>query len=235
MSSYKNRNPFSKHTCDNMFNVVVVGDSGVGKSSFLTRYSKSTYNQNFATTVGVDYAFCNIFLPDSTQVKFLVWDTAGQERFRAITMSYYRQAQGIFLMYDCCDMSSLESAKKMWLPSIRRYANTDAKIILVGNKADDIDEARHRGIDTEAIRANAKTFAEQQGIQHIETSAKNNNKVDEAFLSIAKQLKDQTVTRYQAGEMVHIDETQDRSQSMFAKLCTLLSNRSKRRRVRKRR
>ena len=174
-------------------------------------------------------------MPDGTQVKFQVWDTAGQERFRAIAMSYYRQAQGIFLIYDCCDMSSLQSVKKMWLPSIRRYADKDVKIMLVGNKVDDIDDARQRGIDTDAIRADAKAFAQQQGMQLIETSAKTNSQVDAAFLSIAKQLKDQAVSNDKVGQIVHIDEIQQRPGSIFARFCNLLSTRSRRRHAKQRR
>ena len=169
---------------------------------------------------------------DGSQVRLQVWDTAGQERFRAITMAYYRQSQGIFLVYNCCDMSSLENAKTVWLPDIRRYASKNAKIMLVGSKVDNIDATRQKGIDTEAIRAEAKAFAKQNGLFFIETSAKDNRYVDAAFMSLAKELKDQAVSGRRATKTVRVNKS-ERPRSFFAKLCDLLGNNSKRRHPRR--
>lgn len=237
MVSRASKNSSSKQQLDinsaNNFKSIVVGDSGVGKSCFLSRYSKSTFNEKFKTTIGVDYDTCKVGMSDGTQVNLQVWDTAGQERFRAITNAFYRQAQGIFLVYDCCDMSSLENIKNIWFPDARRCGMKDAKIVLVGNKVDNIDVARQKGIDTEAIRAEARAFAEQQGIQLIETSAKQNSKIDDAFLTMARELQDQAASRakeaQKAKQILHIDYP-DRRRSVFAKLCGLLDKMGARRR-----
>jgi len=224
----------SKHiNIGNNFKLVVVGDSGVGKSCFLSRYSKSTYNETYNTTIGVDYDVCDVKMPDDTKVRLQIWDTAGQERFRAITMAFYRQSQGVFLVYDCCDMSSLENVKNHWLPSIRKYSNKDAKIVLIGNKVDGIEVARQKGIDTEAIRAAAKAFADQEGIRLIETSAKHNSKVDLAFFSIANELQAQERENqtHKKNKTVSISiDYPDRPPSIFARLCKLLKPRPRQRR-----
>lgn len=223
------------NTGSSIFKLLVVGDSGVGKSSFLSRYFKSTFKQDLRTTVGVDYDICDIEI-NGKKVTLQVWDTAGQERFRAITRSFYRHAQGIFLVYDCCDIASLENAKNMWLPDIRRYADANAKVVLIGNKMDSVGIARQEGVDTEAIRAQAQAFAKQHGIRFLETSAKDNNHIDTAFLSIAHDLIDQdsnelVVPTNGKTEIVHVDHTveDERPRSAFAKLCDFFKpNRSKR-------
>lgn len=220
--------------CRNNFKLVIVGDSGVGKSCFLSRYTKSKFTTNFCTTIGVDYACCDVNV-NGSDVRLQVWDTAGQERFRAITMSFYRQSHGVFLVYDCCDMKSLENIKSIWLPDIRRHCNKDAKIVLVANKVDNLDLARKKGTNTELIRAEAKAFAEQEGMQFIETSAKDDSNIDTAFLSLATELKKQamskcdTPTLTDAQRGFHIDPIQP-PRSVFGKLCYFFSRANRRRR-----
>merc|ERR1711939_915197 len=146
-----------------------------------------------------------------------------------------RQSKGIFLVYDCCDMSSLESIKNHWLPTIRQYSNKDPKIVLIGNKVDHIEAARQKGVDTEAIRAAAKAFAEQQGIRLIETSAKNNTQVDTAFFSIANDLQAQARENETRETKQTVDfsiDYPDRPPSIFARLCKLLKPRPRQRRRR---
>lgn len=232
MSSHAKKSESKHINCDNNFKLAVVGDSGVGKSCFVNRYSKATFNQNYSTTIGVDYDVCHVNVGGS-KVKLQVWDTAGQERFRAITMAFYRQSQGIFLIYDCCEISTLKNVKEVWLPDVRRYCNEDAKIVLVGNKVDNKDLAREKGIDTELIRAEAKAFAEQQGIQLVETSAKHNSHIDTAFLLIANELKKQAVSR-PTTQTVHVDYTEP-PRSVFGKICNFFSGTTGSRRRHRRR
>jgi len=225
----------------NIFKLLVVGDSGVGKSSFLSRYFKSTFKQDLPTTVGVDHDICDIEI-NGKKITLQVWDTAGQERFRAITRSFYRHAQGIFLVYDCCDIESLENAQNMWLPDIRRYADENAKVMLIGNKMDSVVVARQEGVDTEAIRAQAQAFAKQHRIRFIETSAKDDNHIDTAFLSIAHEvieqyLNEQVVPTNDTNEIVHVahtEENEDRPRSAFAKLCDFFKPNRAKRKIRRR-
>lgn len=223
----------------NIFKLLVVGDSGVGKSSVLSRYFKSTFSQDLRTTVGVDYDICDIEI-NGKKVTLQVWDTAGQERFRAITRSFYRHAQGIFLVYDCCNIESLENAKNMWLPDIRRYADANANVMLIGNKMDSIVSARQEGVDTETIRTQAQAFAKQQRLRFVETSAKDNKHIDTAFLSIAHELTEQYSNHQVASprngktDIVNVVEEEERPRSALAKLCDLFKPKRSKRKTRRR-
>ena len=215
------------------FQLVVVGDSGVGKSCFVNRYYKATFTKQVSPTMAVDYVVCNVDV-GSSEVRLQIWDTAGQERFRAVCTQYYRRAQGIFLVYDCCDLSSLKHVKEIWLPAVRSYCDEDCKIVLIGNKVDNKDLARQKGIDTELIQAEAKAFAKQQGIQLIETSAKHNSHIDTAFLSIANELKKQAASRPTRTQTVHVDYTEP-PRSVFGKICNFFSGTTGSRRRHRRR
>lgn len=115
-------------------------------------------------------------------IKLQIWDTAGQERFRTITSSYYRGAQGIILVFDCTDMESFNNVKQ-WLGEIDRYACENVNKLLVGNK---VDLVAGRVVDKNV----ATEFAESMSIPYIETSAKNASGVEEAFMLMARAIKD---------------------------------------------
>ena len=90
---------------DFIIKMVIIGDSGVGKSNLLTRYSSDTFNKNSMTTIGVEFSSKTIML-ESKVIKMEIWDTAGQERFRAITNAYYRGAGGCLLVFDITTIES---------------------------------------------------------------------------------------------------------------------------------
>eukprot|EP00658_Telonema_sp_P-2_P007115 TRINITY_DN12651_c0_g1_i3.p1 TRINITY_DN12651_c0_g1~~TRINITY_DN12651_c0_g1_i3.p1 ORF type:complete len:166 (+),score=56.15 TRINITY_DN12651_c0_g1_i3:125-622(+) len=118
---------------------------------------------------------------DDQTIKLQIWDTAGQERFRTITSSYYRGAHGIIVVYDVTDGDSYTNVKQ-WLEEIQRYACEGVNKLLVGNKC---DLANKRVVDKKA----AEEFAEKHGITFLETSAKNNQNVDAAFMTMAGEIK----------------------------------------------
>ncbi|VBB19039.1 ras-related protein RABB1b [Yasminevirus sp. GU-2018] len=173
---------------DYLFKCIVVGDSGVGKSSLLLQFTDKRFNNTHDLTIGVEFGAKTVFVKDRC-VKLQVWDTAGQESFRSITRSYYRDACIALLVYDTTNMSSFNSIAK-WLEEIRTMANSP-QIILVGNK-NDLEHKRQ--VMTEV----ASSFAKNNGLMFIETSAKNANNVDYAFLSMAEK----TVTMIEKGEIV---------------------------------
>ncbi|KAF8797877.1 GTP-binding protein ypt1 [Phlegmacium glaucopus] len=166
---------------DFLFKLLLIGDSGVGKSCLLLRFADDTYTESYISTIGVDFKIRTIELEGKT-VKLQIWDTAGQERFRTITSSYYRGAHGIIVVYDVTDNDTFTNVKQ-WLQEIDRYASEGVNKLLVGNKSD----LTGKKVVEYSV---AKEFAEQLGITFLETSAKNATNVEQAFLLMAKQIKD---------------------------------------------
>ncbi|CAO3671716.1 unnamed protein product [Rhizopus stolonifer] len=169
---------------DYLFKLLLIGDSGVGKSCLLLRFADDTYTESYISTIGVDFKIRTIELEGKT-VKLQIWDTAGQERFRTITSSYYRGAHGIIVVYDVTDADSFNNVKQ-WLQEIDRYAAEGVNKLLVGNKSDLIDK---KAVETDQ----AKEFADGLNIPLLETSAKDATNVEQAFLTMAKQIKDKWV------------------------------------------
>mmetsp|Transcript_15917 Transcript_15917/g.21929 ORF Transcript_15917/g.21929 Transcript_15917/m.21929 type:complete len:202 (-) Transcript_15917:2241-2846(-) len=165
---------------DYLFKLLLIGDSGVGKSCLLLRFADDTYTESYISTIGVDFKIRTIDL-DAKTIKLQIWDTAGQERFRTITSSYYRGAQGIIVVYDTTDLESFNNVKQ-WLHEIDRYASENVNKLLVGNKSD-LTTKRAVSYDQ------AKEFADSLGIEFIETSAKSSTNVEKAFMMMASQIK----------------------------------------------
>jgi len=155
-----------------LFKVVLIGDSGVGKSNLLSRFTRNEFNLDSKSTIGVEFATRSIQVDNKT-IKAQIWDTAGQERYRAITSAYYRGAVGALLVYDISKHQTYENVTR-WLKELRDHADTNIVIMLVGNKSD----LRHlRAVPTEE----AKEFASQHGLSFIETSALDASNVELAF------------------------------------------------------
>ena len=169
---------------DYLFKILLVGDSGVGKSSILLRYTDNEYKPEYISTIGVDFKIKTIVDCDKT-IKLQLWDTAGQERFQTITSSYYRGAHGIVIVYDITCKESFENVK-MWLKQIDNYANQKVLKILVGNKAD-LENSRR--VDKEKVLY----FCQENNIYHIETSAKNSDKIKDIFLYLSENLRKKTI------------------------------------------
>eukprot|EP00980_Cylindrotheca_fusiformis_P000372 scaffold91_cov127-Cylindrotheca_fusiformis.AAC.32 len=165
---------------DYLFKLLLIGDSGVGKSCLLLRFADDTYTESYISTIGVDFKIRTIEL-DGKTIKLQIWDTAGQERFRTITSSYYRGAHGIIVVYDVTDQESFNNVKQ-WLHEIDRYAAENVNKLLVGNKS---DLTGKRVVSTEQ----GKEFADSLGIEFLETSAKTSTNVEQAFLTMASQIK----------------------------------------------
>ena len=119
---------------DYLFKLLLIGNSGVGKSALLLRFTEDTFRETFHSTIGVDFKIKNVEM-DNKIVKLQIWDTAGQERFQTITKSYYKGAHGIILVYDVSERSSFLSVEQ-WIDEIERNANPHACKLLIGNKAD---------------------------------------------------------------------------------------------------
>ncbi|XP_031833648.1 RAS oncogene family member Rab1 [Nomia melanderi] len=165
---------------DYLFKLLLIGDSGVGKSCLLLRFADDTYTESYISTIGVDFKIRTIDL-DGKTIKLQIWDTAGQERFRTITSSYYRGAHGIIVVYDSTDQETFNNVKQ-WLEEIDRYACDNVNKLLVGNKCD----LHAKKVVDYTI---AKEYADQLGIPFLETSAKNAMNVEQAFMTMAAEIK----------------------------------------------
>ncbi|KAA0202053.1 hypothetical protein HAZT_HAZT003581 [Hyalella azteca] len=155
--------------------IVLIGDSGVGKSNLLSRFTRNEFNLESKSTIGVEFATRSIEV-DGKTIKAQIWDTAGQERYRAITSAYYRGAVGALLVYDIAKQLTYSNVER-WLKELRDHADQNIVIMLVGNKSD----LRHlRSVPTEE----AKGFAEKEGLSFIETSALDSTNVETAFHNI---------------------------------------------------
>lgn len=166
---------------DYLFKVVLVGDSGTGKSCISNRFVSNQFLQAHDTTIGVDF-YVKMLELDGKKVKLQIWDTAGQERFRTIVPNYYRSSQGVVLVYDCTDRKSFDHLID-WLREVDRYANEDADRVVVGNKCD--APATLRAVETTM----GKSFAENLGVSFYETSARSGKNIDKVFLELAASIK----------------------------------------------
>ncbi|XP_068888377.1 ras-related protein Rab-37 isoform X2 [Aphelocoma coerulescens] len=165
--------------------VMLLGDSGVGKTCFLLQFKDGAFlSGTFIATVGIDFRN-KVVAVDGVKVKLQIWDTAGQERFRSVTHAYYRDAQALLLLYDITSKMSFDNIRA-WLTEIHEYAQKDVVIMLLGNKADVSSE---RAVRTE----DGASLAREYGVPFMETSAKTGMNVELAFLAIAKELKQRAV------------------------------------------
>ncbi|KAJ8638511.1 hypothetical protein MRB53_012778 [Persea americana] len=171
---------------DYLFKLLLIGDSGVGKSCLLLRFADDSYLESYISTIGVDFKIRTVE-QDGKTIKLQIWDTAGQERFRTITSSYYRGAHGIIIVYDVTDQESFNNVKQ-WLNEIDRYASENVNKLLVGNKCD-LTADKVVSYDT------AKAFADEIGIPFLETSAKNSTNVEQAFMTMAAEIKNRMASQ----------------------------------------
>uniref|UniRef100_A0A8K9ULY8 small monomeric GTPase n=1 Tax=Oncorhynchus mykiss TaxID=8022 RepID=A0A8K9ULY8_ONCMY len=157
-------------TYDYLFKLLLIGDSGVGKTCLLFRFSEDAFNTTFISTIGIDFKIRTIEL-DGKKIKLQIWDTAGQERFRTITTAYYRGAMGIMLVYDITNEKSFENIKN-WIRNIEEHASSDVERMILGNKCDMNDKRQ-------VSKERGEKLAIDYGIKFLETSAKSSLNVEE--------------------------------------------------------
>lgn len=162
-----------------LYKVVLIGDSSVGKSNLLSRFSKDEFNPDSKATIGVEFATKTVVINEK-KVKAQIWDTAGQERYRAITAAYYRGAAGALVVYDITNSDSYENVSK-WLKEMRENADSNIVIALVGNKS---DLSHARAVPTEE----AQNFATEHNLLFTETSALTADNVDHTFNQLIQNI-----------------------------------------------
>ncbi|KAL6541812.1 Ras-related protein Rab2BV [Orobanche gracilis] len=163
------------HEYDYLFKIVLIGDSGVGKSNILSRFTRNEFCLESKSTIGVEFATRTLQVEGKT-IKAQIWDTAGQERYRAITSAYYRGAVGALVVYDITKRQTFENVQR-WLRELRDHADSNIVIMLAGNKSD----LNHLRVVAER---DAQLFAEKEGLSFLETSALEALNVEKAFQTI---------------------------------------------------
>lgn len=169
---------------DYLFKVLLIGDSGVGKTCLLLKFTDDVFQTSYISTIGVDFRIKTIKLDDGKIAKLQMWDTAGQERFRTITSSYYRGAHGVIIVFDVCDASSFDNVS-MWIGEVERYAKPGVPMVLVGNKRDLLEKR-------EVSKEDAQAFADAKGLAYTEVSAKEDSAgtlLSEVFLLTVKRMR----------------------------------------------
>jgi small GTP-binding protein len=173
---------------DEKCQLLVIGDSTVGKTSILQRYVDSKFSQSHLATVGIDYFTKDITINNKI-IRVKVWDTAGQERYKSLTNAFFRNAQGIMLVFDVSNMDSFDNLK-FWIENIKQnIGESDGiKKIVIGNKSD---------LQREVKREEAEQFAKNNDIEYFETSAKLNTGINEAVqYLVGKVLVDKLPPEY---------------------------------------
>jgi small GTP-binding protein len=164
---------------DYLFKLIIIGDTNTGKSCLLQRFADDSYNNDFISTIGVDFKVKTITINDK-MIKTQIWDTAGQDRFRSITNSYYRGVHGIIISYDITNKQSFVNIER-WMRNVKDFVSDNAVKILIGTKSD-LEEKR------KVSKKELEDLANELDMKYIETSAKDNKNVDELFIIICKEI-----------------------------------------------
>jgi small GTP-binding protein len=166
---------------EHSFKILLLGDTSVGKTCFLKRYTDDTFQDAYLSTIGFDFKFKMVELKNGKKVKVQLWDTAGQERFRTIAKSYYKGAHGIILVYDVTNQKSFDNIKN-WVNQIKEEASSKVCIILIANKIDSDERV--------VSKENGEALAKNYGLKIYEASAKENINVTEAFQDLIESINE---------------------------------------------
>ena len=164
-----------------IFKMILIGDSGVGKTNILSRYINNKFLETTKSTVGVELG-TKIEEYNNTKIKIQIWDTAGQERYKSITKTYYKGAKGAFIVYDITKKDSFKNIDK-WIKDLKEYGEEDAIILIIGNKCDLEDK---REVTTEEVKKKAEIYK----MVYCETSALNSKNINYAFQTLIKLVAD---------------------------------------------
>ncbi|XP_059181419.1 ras-related protein Rab-19-like [Centropristis striata] len=178
---------------DFLFKIILIGDSNVGKTCVVQNFKSGIFSERQQNTIGVDFTVRTVDI-EGKRVKMQVWDTAGQERFRTITQSYYRSAHGAIIAYDITRRPTFDSVTH-WIKEVELYGATNVVLVLIGNKC---DLEQERQVTFEEACNLAK---EKEVLAALETSAKESQNVEEAFIMMAKELLSRNGLNVQPGDL----------------------------------
>ena len=168
----------STNSKSDFINIITLGESSVGKSSIINRYVENNFDYNFVSTLGVDFRKKNINI-NGEDIRLKIWDTAGQEKFRSIQKQYYRNSDGILLVFDVTKFETFNVLEE-WINSIKNQTSNDIIVVLVGNKID----LNNKVISDDDI----KNFANDNKFKYFLTSAATGKNINEVFDYIVKEI-----------------------------------------------
>lgn len=181
---------------NNLYKILIVGDANAGKTAILDQFTNKNFDGKYISTIGIDFNVKCITVDDDAVIKLQIWDTCGQERFKALTRSYYRNAQAIVIVYDITNLKSFDNAKQ-WIRETELYVDSDVLCVLVGNKSDLYEHRKVQYYDGHKL-------ADEKQIQFFETSAKYDNNIETLFDFIAHKLYDTDKEKKQEQKTIHL-------------------------------
>ena len=176
---------------EQLYKIIIIGDSGVGKSNILGRYLRNEFREDTKATIGVEFGSKKMVIENVT-IKLQIWDTAGEERYRSITSAYYKGSKGCFIVYDITNPQSFDDLMK-WYEEIKRSGDKGVSIILVGNKCD-LENERKITIEM------GKNKAKEMNCPFYETSALNNIMIDQVFKVMCEDIYNRIKTEKKSEE-----------------------------------
>nr|XP_058972215.1 ras-related protein Rab-10-like [Pocillopora verrucosa] len=197
----------ARKSYDYLFKLILVGDSGVGKTDILFRFSDDAFNTTFQTTIGIEFMMKTIEL-QGKKIKLQIWDTAGQERFHTITSAYYRGAMGVMLVYDITQEKTFDNIPK-WLRDIEENA-PDVEMMILGNKCH-MDDRRV------VTKERGEQIAREHGIRFFEISAETNVNIEQAFYTLAEDILKKQLTKdnEETSQNIRVNNIQEKKSSCF--------------------
>ena len=167
---------------DKTCQILIIGDPSVGKTSVIRRYTNGTFKEEYLSTVGLDY-YSKEEIIDGKTINIKLWDTAGEERYKSLTQNYFRNAEGVLLVFDVTNTDSFNNLKE-WINSIKQNMegkNIFIPIIIIGNKLDMEDQR-------EITKEQAEQFVSENKYKYFETSAKTGEGIDKSIRELAVQI-----------------------------------------------
>ena len=186
------------------FKVVLVGESGVGKTSIITQFIDQTFQEDQQSTTGGTFSTKSVICDGGKILKFEIWDTAGQERYRSLTTMFYKDANAAVMVYDVTRAESFEELKNYWAGQIKESSPENIILVIAANKSDLIE---HEKVD----EGEARNFAKELNAIFISTSAKSSEGINSLFEEIAKKYTGYTNIKIkeEGDEEPHVEEQKD--------------------------
>ena len=191
---------------ETIFNIVMLGETGVGKTSIVQRFVAEKYNDNNNPTIGASFISKSYIIPNTNlSMKFQIWDTAGQEKYKSLASMYYRDAHAAIIVYDITNKSSYDAIKN-WVSELKSSSNKDIFIVIVGNKADLVHKEE---IDV----VTSKEYSDSISALFKQTSAKENMGIEDLFISLGTKLSNMNVKIQKPSDAIQLNNDSNQKEN----------------------